>query len=225
MMDSARDSRLVLLTGATGYVGGRLLRLLEERGERVRCLVRRPAELLSAASPPGTEVVGATCSTRRRCRPALEGVDTAYYLVHSMSSSEPSRSATARRRATSARPRREAGVRRIVYLGGLGRATDTCRAISPAARRSGATPARVGRADDRVPRLDRDRLGQRVVRDRPRARRPAAGDGDAALGRDARRSRSRSRTCSPTSSPRSSSSGARASCTRSAAPTACRTAT
>ena len=47
---------LILLTGATGYVGGRLLHALEERGERVRCLSRRP-EYLSARVGPGTEVV------------------------------------------------------------------------------------------------------------------------------------------------------------------------
>jgi uncharacterized protein YbjT (DUF2867 family) len=47
---------LILVTGATGYVGGRLLHALEARGERVRCLSRRP-EYLSARVGPGTEVV------------------------------------------------------------------------------------------------------------------------------------------------------------------------
>ena len=51
------DARLILLTGASGYVGGRLLVELEARGERVRCLSRRP-DLLAPRVGPGTEVVG-----------------------------------------------------------------------------------------------------------------------------------------------------------------------
>ncbi|MCL4809831.1 MAG: NAD(P)H-binding protein, partial [Thermoanaerobaculia bacterium] len=76
-------SGLVLLTGATGYVGGRLLRALSERGRRVRCLARRP-EALSARAPAGTEVVPGDCLRRETLDAALAGVDTAYYLVHSM---------------------------------------------------------------------------------------------------------------------------------------------
>ena len=50
------DDRLILLTGATGYVGGRLLRVLEEQGHRVRCLARRP-EFLKSKVSAGTEIV------------------------------------------------------------------------------------------------------------------------------------------------------------------------
>ncbi len=52
----ASDSHLILLTGATGYIGGRLLPLLERRGVRVRCLARRPEDLRPRVAP-ATEVV------------------------------------------------------------------------------------------------------------------------------------------------------------------------
>ncbi len=82
------DERLILLTGATGYVGGRLLHALEERGERVRCLSRRP-EYLQQSVAPTTEVVKGDVLQPASILPALAGVDTVYYLVHSMSSSRP----------------------------------------------------------------------------------------------------------------------------------------
>ena len=112
-------SGLILLTGATGYVGGRLLRALQARGERVRCLSRRP-DLLASRLAPGTEAVAGDLLRPETVRPALEGVETAYYLVHSMGSRR--RFDVEDRRAASAfgEAAREAGVRRIVYLGGLG---------------------------------------------------------------------------------------------------------
>lgn len=120
--DSPRGKQLILLTGATGYVGGRLLRALEERGERVRCLTRRPDALATRGEHTG--VVQGDVLAIDSLRTALSGVDTAYYLVHSMGSSgsfeEHDRSA-ASNFATAAR---EAGVRRIVYLGGLGAGND-----------------------------------------------------------------------------------------------------
>ena len=67
---------LILLTGATGYVGGRLLHALEARGERVRCLSRRP-EYLSARVGPGTEVVHGDMLSPETLSAALEDVETA----------------------------------------------------------------------------------------------------------------------------------------------------
>lgn len=109
----------ILLTGATGYVGGRLLPLLEARGCRVRCLVRRP-EHLAARVAAGTEVVPGDVLDAASLRAALEGVDVAYYLVHSMGDPagfEAREIAGARYFADAARA---AGVSRIVYLGALG---------------------------------------------------------------------------------------------------------
>jgi uncharacterized protein YbjT (DUF2867 family) len=112
-------ARLIALTGATGYVGGRLLTALEARGERVRCLSRRP-EYLSARVGPGTEVVHCDVLRPETLRAALQGVETAYYLVHSMGSGASF--ADADRQAASAfgQAARAAGIRRVVFLGGLG---------------------------------------------------------------------------------------------------------
>ena len=108
----------VLITGATGYVGGRLVSVLEEAGARVRCLARRPAALTSRVSA-ATEVVPGDVLEPASLDRALAGVDVAYYLVHSMGAHgdylEMDRVA-ARNFGDAAR---RAGVRRIVYLGGL----------------------------------------------------------------------------------------------------------
>ncbi len=112
--------RTVLLTGATGYVGGRLLPALEARGLRVRCIARRP-EYLARRTGPGTEVVAGDIRDRDALAKALEGVDTAYYLVHAMGSGadfEEEEREGAQRFVAAALAQR---VRRIIYLGGLGR--------------------------------------------------------------------------------------------------------
>lgn len=119
MSEPAADRRLVLLTGASGYVGGRLLSELEARGERVRCLARRP-EYLASRVGPQTEVVQGDVLDEESLKQALEGVDCAYYLVHAMGSAgsfvEEDRVGAQRFAKAAA----EAGVRRIIYLGGLG---------------------------------------------------------------------------------------------------------
>ena len=76
---------LILLTGASGYVGGRLLPELEAAGYRVRCLARKP-EFLTQRVGPGTEVCGGDCLDSASLEVAMSGVDTAYYMVHSMGS-------------------------------------------------------------------------------------------------------------------------------------------
>src|SRR5688500_550719 len=72
-----------LLTGATGYVGGRLLRRLEQDGVSVRCLCRDPEALRWRVRPP-TELVKGDLLQPESLDSAFAGVDTAYYLVHSM---------------------------------------------------------------------------------------------------------------------------------------------
>jgi uncharacterized protein YbjT (DUF2867 family) len=109
----------ILLTGATGYIGGRLLRLLEAEGHPVRCLARRP-EFLQGRVAATSEVVGGDVLDAVSLQRAMNGVDTAYYLVHSMGAAqgfeETDRQAAERFGAAA----RTAGVRRIIYLGGLG---------------------------------------------------------------------------------------------------------
>ncbi|TAJ02148.1 MAG: SDR family oxidoreductase [Planctomycetota bacterium] len=110
----------VLITGATGYVGGRLLARLESGGGALRCLARRP-EVLTGRVLPTTEVVAGDVHDRASLDRALAGVDSAYYLVHALGEGagfeERDRAAAEHFGAAA----RAAGVRRIVYLGGLGR--------------------------------------------------------------------------------------------------------
>jgi len=112
------QSGLILLTGATGYVGKNLLGLLQRQGRRVRCVARRPSRVHTDADA-NTEVVAGDVLDPDSLAPVLAGVDTAFYLVHSMGArgdfEELDRTA-ARNFAEAARA---AGVRRIIYLGGL----------------------------------------------------------------------------------------------------------
>ena len=107
----------VLLTGATGYVGGRLLRAFEEGGQPVRCLARRPGEV--AATRRTTQVVQGDCLDETSLEAPLDGVETAYYLVHSMGAGKRYAERDRRAAANFGRAAARAGVRRIVYLGGL----------------------------------------------------------------------------------------------------------
>lgn len=117
---SPGDQGLILLTGATGYVGGRLLPRLVAEGRRVRCLARRPAEL-SASVPPGVEVAEGDLLLPGSLDAALAGVDSAFYLVHSMGLAKGFEESDRRAALAFAEAARRAGVRRIVYLGGLAR--------------------------------------------------------------------------------------------------------
>lgn len=108
-----------LLTGATGYVGGRLLPALVGAGRRVRCLARRPEFLVDRVGPGG-EVVAGDVFDYASLRRAMEGIEAAFYLVHSMAGREDFVARDAVAAQNFARAARDAGVRRIVYLGGLG---------------------------------------------------------------------------------------------------------
>lgn len=118
VMGDNRDR--ILLTGATGYVGGRLLRRLEHQNLRVRCLTRRPG-LLARRVASTSEIVVGDLLQPESLAPAMSGVQVAYYLVHSMAA--PGRFEELDRRAATnfAKSAREAGVRHIVYLSGLAR--------------------------------------------------------------------------------------------------------
>jgi len=113
----------VLLTGATGYVGGRLRRLLEEAGSPLRCLARRPEELAARVAPT-TEVVPGDVLDAVSLRQALAGVEVAYYLVHSMGAGDDFEARDRKAAETFGAAAAAAGVRRIVYLGGLAHGED-----------------------------------------------------------------------------------------------------
>lgn len=109
----------VLLTGASGYVGGRLIPLLEQQPVIVRCLARNPDKLRSLVKE-STQIVRGDVLDAPSLDKALQGVHTAYYLVHLMSGShdfEKEDRQAAKNFATAAK---RAGVQRIIYLGGLG---------------------------------------------------------------------------------------------------------
>ena len=108
------DPLTVLVTGATGFIGRRLAPALVAEGHRVRAMTRRPEQYDGAGDP-----VGADVHDPATLAPALEGVDVAVYLVHSLADEDFERkdaeAALAFGRAAAA-----AGVRQLVYLGGLG---------------------------------------------------------------------------------------------------------
>jgi uncharacterized protein YbjT (DUF2867 family) len=108
----------VLITGATGYIGGRLVPVLEAAGVRLRCLARQPTALASRVSPT-TEIVAGDVLDPASLDRALTGIDVAYYLVHTMGAHGDYRDTDRVAARNFGQAARRAGVRRIVYLGGL----------------------------------------------------------------------------------------------------------
>ena len=121
-MDPPADnpaSPVVLLTGGSGYVGGRLIPLLEKQGVRLRCLARN-SEKMRPRVQPGTELVQGDVLDPASLDRALQGVPSAYYLVHLMLGSKDFEKEDRQAATNFAQAAKKAGVRRIIYLGGLG---------------------------------------------------------------------------------------------------------
>lgn len=118
-MDQANSSRpTTLLTGVSGYVGGRLKRQLVGNGQRVRCLTRREMK----SCDDGCEYVVGDALDLPSLENALEGIETAYYLIHSMGSKDDFEERDREAAKNFARACSQKGVKRIIYLGGLGEA-------------------------------------------------------------------------------------------------------
>ena len=114
-----RQREKILLTGATGYVGGRLLRQLEADYYAIRCLVRRPGIIRPQAAAT-TEVVRGDLLKPATLPAAMREITTAYYLVHSMASGEDYADEDRLAAKAFSSAAADAGVGRIIYLGGLG---------------------------------------------------------------------------------------------------------
>lgn len=119
MNASNSHSTRILVTGATGYVGGRLVPRLLDEGHLVRCLVRTPAKLTSASWRDQVDVVRG--SLDGPLNEVMSGVDVAVYLVHGIGDGDDWVAKEKRDADHFRRAAEEAGVQRIIYLGGMGR--------------------------------------------------------------------------------------------------------
>ena len=115
---------MILVTGASGYVGGRLVPRLLEAGHQVRVLARDPGRLQGRSWSGDVEIVQADALKPDTLGPAMAGVTCAYYMIHSMQKASAGTSDFHERDQTAARnfsrAAKAAGVERIIYLGGLG---------------------------------------------------------------------------------------------------------
>ena len=109
----------ILVMGASGYIGGRLSPQLVENGHTVRCLTRRPGRLSSVPWAAATEVVEGDALDRSSLDAAMADVDIVFYLVHSILSGERFEDSDRRAARNTADAASNAGVGRIIYLGGL----------------------------------------------------------------------------------------------------------
>lgn len=110
----------ILVTGATGYIGGRLVPRLLDAGWQVRCLVRDAARLSGRPWHRQVETATGDCLQAGTLPNAMSGVSVAYYLVHSMSGGHDFEHRDLEAARNFSRAAKQAGVQRIIYVGGLG---------------------------------------------------------------------------------------------------------
>jgi uncharacterized protein YbjT (DUF2867 family) len=113
------QSNLILVTGATGYVGGRLVPRLLDAGYRVRCLVRDPGRLQGRSWLNRVEIVSGDALSKAPLMNAMQGVSAAYYLIHGKQGGQTSANRDLEVARNFAEAARDANVERIIYLGEL----------------------------------------------------------------------------------------------------------
>lgn len=119
LADTTSKKPVVLITGASGYVGGRLVGRIDRRHYQIRCLARRP-DFVRDRLPKDVAVVEGDVLEESSLAEALDGVETAYYMIHSMGSKGDFQEEDRLAARNFARVARASKVRRIIYLGGLG---------------------------------------------------------------------------------------------------------
>src|SRR5687768_5500374 len=119
-MNTPRERLSILVTGATGYIGGRLARLLLSEGHQVRAMAR-DSRRLTTLEKAGAECVAGDVLDASSLTMPVGGIDVAYYFVHSMGAGRNFEERDRQAARNFAEACRTAGVERIVYLGGLGR--------------------------------------------------------------------------------------------------------
>lgn len=120
---ASTDRPLILVTGATGYIGGRLIPNLLQMGYRVRCLVRDPVRLQGRPWQHAVETVAGDVLKPETLVSGLQGIHTAYYLVHSLASGADFHARDLTAATNFAVAAQAAGVQRIIYLGGLAKSS------------------------------------------------------------------------------------------------------
>src|SRR5262245_38922999 len=111
-------TKLILVTGATGYIASRLIPRLLDSGYRVRAIVREPRRLAARSWVNQIDIIQADVTSPSPLAHALDGVDTAYYLIHNMSRGHGYISLELDAAHNFARAAEEAGAHHIIYLGG-----------------------------------------------------------------------------------------------------------
>jgi uncharacterized protein YbjT (DUF2867 family) len=142
--------KILLVTGATGYIGGRLVPRLLEAGYRVRCLVRDATRLQGRSWRNEVEAVEGDVLQPDFLSEAMHGTVVAYYLVHSLGAGADFSERDGQAASNFGAAAKSAGVKRIIYLGGLGDPAAALSAHLRSRQQTGEAPTERRRASDRV---------------------------------------------------------------------------